>query len=85
MAWQASLDLPTDQQSTSIADDLMTQEQAAKFIGLSTPSFMAYVKNGSLPNAVAIGPNKRWSRRFLTAFIEQKFVEQQMAVFNTKK
>jgi len=89
MAWQNHLELPTQQQSSvpsaSVADDLMTQERAAKFIGLSVPTFSAYVASGSLPDGVMIGPVKRWSKRHLAAFIEEKFIEQQDALRRQRK
>jgi hypothetical protein len=68
------------------ANDLMGREETAKWLGVTPASFDAYVRNGSMPDGVRLfGTTKLWSKRRLLAFIEDKFVEQQLAGAGAKE
>jgi prophage regulatory protein len=51
---------------------LLTVIEVSRLLGISVRSVWRLASSGDLPGPISIGRSKRWSRRVLEAYVEQK-------------
>lgn len=56
------------------ADELnfMTVADVTRAIGISRPTTIAWINNGTLPRPIKVGPFRGWRRQTLVNWFEQK-------------